>query len=254
MDPEVFTRFRAALAKFGAGEQAVADDLAPLAQVLDGIEDQAFLTTQLYEEAKHADFFDRYWREVVTAAEDAREEPRTAPQDDRWYNDAYDELFERNERAMERLLEDDTAENRAIAYCHYHLTVEGILAQTAYYGMTQAYSEGGDLPHLPGLIEGLSLIRGDEGRHVGFGMRKLKDLVADGVDPQLLHETVEELLPLVNGITVGDVEDESEIVGGPTPDDLRAYAAEKHTERMQQIVDASRDIPDVETLTRLEGD
>lgn len=54
LDLATFTDLRRTLALFGAGEAAVTEDLAPLAVVLEGIEDQMFITTQLYEEAKHA--------------------------------------------------------------------------------------------------------------------------------------------------------------------------------------------------------
>ncbi|MWG35990.1 ribonucleotide-diphosphate reductase subunit beta [Halomarina oriensis] len=251
-DPEYFDQFRAAVAKFGAGEQAVTEDLAPLAVVLEESEAQMFVTTQLYEEAKHADFFDRYWREVVHAVEDDRGIERSSPMEPRWFNDGYDELFERNDAAMDRLLTEDTPENRAKAFCHYHLTVEGILAQTGYYGLQRAYGpDNEELPTLPGLVEGLDYIRRDEGRHVGFGMTMLKDLVAGGVDPQLLHDTVGELLPLVDSITTDGLE-----ADGPaaSPDELRTYAAGKHTQRMKQITVASEAIPDVDQLTSLESD
>ncbi|MFD1512357.1 ribonucleotide-diphosphate reductase subunit beta [Halomarina rubra] len=251
-DPEYLDQFRAAVAKFGAGEQAVTEDLAPLAVVLDDPEAQMFVTTQLYEEAKHADFFDRYWREVIHAAEEDLGVEHTSPMDPRWFNEGYDDLFERNDAAMQRLLTDDTPENRAEAFCHYHLTVEGILAQTGYYGLQRAYGpDNEELPHLPGLVEGLNYIRRDEGRHVGFGMTMLKELVTEGVDPQLLHDTVGELLPLVDSITTDGLEEE-----GPaaSPDELRSYAAGKHTQRMKQITVASEAIPDVEQLTSLEGD
>lgn len=251
-DPEYFDQFRAAVAKFGAGEQAVTEDLAPLAVVLEEPEAQLFVTTQLYEEAKHADFFDRYWREVVHAVEDELGMERSSPMDPVWFNDGYDELFARNEAAMDRLLTDDTPETRAKAFCHYHLTVEGILAQTGYYGLQRAYGPGNEeLPTLPGLVEGLDFIRRDEGRHVGFGMTMLKELVTAGVDPQLLHDTVGKLLPLVDSITTDRLEED-----GPaaSPDELRTYAAGKHTQRMKQITVASEAIPDVEQLTSLEGD
>lgn len=246
---------RRALALFGAGEQAVAEELSPLAVVLDTPEDQLFITTQLYEEAKHADFFDRYWRSVVHAAEDRRGLDRSSPLEDRWFNESYIELFDRNEQALHRLLDDDTPENRASAYCHYHLTIEGILAQTGYYGLQTTYGPGDEvpeLPYLPGLYEGLASIRSDEGRHVGFGMAKLKELISSGmVTADFLHETVNELIPLVNGI----VEPPDEI-GEPVglgPEELTAYAAEKHTERMGQITDADALIPDVDELTAIEG-
>ncbi|ELY96609.1 ribonucleoside-diphosphate reductase subunit beta 2 [Natrialba chahannaoensis JCM 10990] len=245
------------IAKFGAGEDAVTEDLAPLATVLDNIDDQLFLTTQLYEEAKHADFFDRYWREVIWAVEDELGWKRSNPRNDKWFNEPYVDLFDRNRKAQYRLLEEDTPENRAKAYCHYHLTVEGILAQTGYYGMQTSYGgEFEELPHLPGLVEGFTKIRSDEGRHVGFGMNQLKKLIAEGVDPVLIEDTVHDLLPLVQGITEDErfqPDDEAEQVG-LEDGALAAYAVEKHTDRMQQITDAAAEIPDVDDLVRLESD
>lgn len=250
-----FDGLRQGVARFGAGEQAVTEDLAPLAVALDDIDDQMFLTTQLYEEAKHTDHFDRYWREVIHPVEAELGFEQSSPTAEKWYNDAYNELFERNEEATHRLLDDPTPETFAEAYCHYHLVIEGILAQTGYYGMQQSYSADNhpELPHLPGLYEGFTLIRQDEGRHVGFGMAKLKELITEeGVDPQLLDETVNELLPLVNGITADPSDQYVEDVG-VSPDELRRFASEKHIQRMQQIKDAAEDVPDLDSLTELEG-
>jgi len=251
LDESAFRALRRVLALFGAGETAVTEDLAPLAVVLDDVDAQLFVTTQLYEEAKHAEFFHRYWTRIVHPAEDRRGLERTDPTDPAWFNDAYEELFERNEAAMSRLLETDTPENRARAYCHYHLAVEGILAQTGYYGVQSAFdgdTEG--LPELPGLVEGFSRIRSDEGRHVGFGMRQLKALVESGdVAPSLLSELTGELAALVQEAVSAATSEDGLALG---PEELAAYAAERHADRMTQIVDASADVPDVEALTTLE--
>jgi ribonucleoside-diphosphate reductase beta chain len=248
-----FEQLRVTLALFGAGEQAVTEDLSPLAVVLDDPNDQAFVASQLYEEAKHADFFDRYWREVVNPAERARGEETTAPTDERWFPEDYVELFDRNDRAMHRLLAEDTPQNRADAYCHYHLVIEGVLAQTGYYGVQTSWDGSVEaLPELPGLVEGFTKIRQDEGRHVGFGMAKLKGLIESGaVDPGHLQETVNELVPLTQGIVTGSASEEAP---GAGPAELTEYAAGRHTQRMQQIVDASQEIPSVEELTQLAGD
>jgi ribonucleoside-diphosphate reductase beta chain len=254
----VFDEFRTAIAMFGAGEDAVTEDLAPLAVALEDIDDQLFITSQLYEEAKHADFFDRYWREVVWQFEDYQGWERSSPRDEKWFNEPYVEMFDRNRKAQHRLLDEDTPENRAKALCHYHLTVEGILAQTGYYGMQRSFGgEFDDLPHLPGLVEGFSNIRSDEGRHVGFGMHKLKQLIKkERVDPAIIDETVEELLPLVQGITSDDrfQPDDADEDAGLDDDELAEYALDKHAERMEQIKDAATDIPDVDDLVRLESD
>ena len=255
---EVFQQLHVSLAKFGAGEQSVTEDLSPLAVVLEEVEDQLFLTTQLYEEAKHTDFFDQYWKQVIHPEEDARGWDRSTPLDPEWFDDDYVELFDRNDEAMHRLLADDTPENRAKAYCHYHLVIEGILAQTGYYGLTKVWGpQVEEYPELPGLVEGINLIRQDEGRHVGFGMAKLRDLVQSGaVSPELLDTTVGELVGLVQGTLTPDEETEEAMEDLPEvleEDELTNYAVSKHTERMGQITDAAQAIPDVDQLTALEG-
>ena len=53
---------------FQAGEEAVTLDLLPLVMIVaeEGrLEEEMFLTTFLFEEAKHTDFFDRFIREVA---------------------------------------------------------------------------------------------------------------------------------------------------------------------------------------------
>jgi len=105
----------------------------------------------------------------------------------------YIELFDRNRKAQFRLLEEDTPENRAKAYCHYHhgqgiLAPDGVLRDADLHG-----GEFDELPHLPGLVQGFTKIRSDEGRHVGFGMNQLKKLIAEGVGPAIVEGTVEEL-------------------------------------------------------------
>jgi ribonucleoside-diphosphate reductase beta chain len=227
----------------------VTEDLSPLAVTAEDAADSMFITSQMYEEAKHLDFFDRYWREVIHPAEEARGLDRSYPTADRWFNDEYRELFERNERAMHRLLEDNSPETRVRAFCHYHLTIEGILAQTGYYIMSACFddSEYDRLPTLPGLVAGVTRIRGDEGRHVGFGMTNLTHLLDGGADPQIIHDTVNELMPLVHGIV-------TTVTGefGPDDSEFVEYATEKHLQRMQQITNATAEIPNVERLVALD--
>jgi ribonucleoside-diphosphate reductase beta chain len=83
-------------------------------------------------------------------------------------------------------------------------------------------------------------------------MAKLKDLVMDeGVDPQILDDIVTELMPFVNGIAADP--DEIYVDRGIGPDELREFATSKHVDRMKQIRDADEEIPDVETLTKLDA-
>jgi ribonucleoside-diphosphate reductase beta chain len=75
------------------------------------------------------------------------------------------------------------------------------MAQTGYYSFREIYGEGDSditeraMPHLPGLLAGIDLIRSDEGRHVGWGVRKLRTLVQSGaVDPQVVRDTLQDLM------------------------------------------------------------
>ena len=249
-------RLRGSLRAFGAGEEAVTEDLVPLAHSMNRIEDEMFLTTQMYEEAKHTDLFDRYWSEVIHDVEGRLGLERSSITDFEDYNEDYFELFERNERAQNRLLEENTPLNRAKALAHYHLVIEGIAAQTGYFALHSLYGSDQvpEMPVLPGFAEGFSKIRRDEGRHVGFGMWKLKQMVSSGeVDPQELHSVVNDLVPLVKSITAPEEIDPSfEELPSLDPEVIREYATSKHMTRMQQIVNASEEIPDVDELTRIE--
>ena len=254
-DEEEFFDVAQYLALFGAGEEAVTEDLAPLMIALGDINDQMFVSSQIYEEAKHTQFFDRYWREVIYPVAEERGWEKIAPTDQRFFPDGYIELFDRTEEAMQTLLTDDTPENRVRAYCHYHLVVESILAQTGYYGLTTALGPddddpltppGRNTPHLEGLVKGINYIRSDEGRHVGFGMQKVqKHLAEDGVDEAVVQETLMELMPMVaETVSVGDS------VIDPMP--LVNYARDKLTRRIDIITDAQAEIPDVEELVKLD--
>jgi ribonucleoside-diphosphate reductase beta chain len=258
MEFEQFEAFRASVAKFGAGEEAVTEDLAPLILVLDDVNDQMFVSSQIYEEAKHTQFFDRYWREVVDPAAEAKGWEVTNPTDQRYFPEEYVELFDRTEAAMHRLLEADTPTNRAKAFCHYHLVVESVLAQTGYWGFQAIFSDGppenwnetedDEDVILDGLIEGITRIRSDEGRHVGFGMRKVQRLIAEeGVDPSVVQQTLSELLPLVSDTVQNDFDADAD----QTP--LVEYAQEKLSKRIEIITDSEAELPPVKELVKIEG-
>jgi len=252
---EEYEELRQALARFGAGEEAVTEDLMPLALVLDDINDQMFISSQIYEEAKHTQFFDRYWREVVNPVAEEKGFEVTEPTAQYYFPDGYIKLFDKTEDAMEELLQDDSPQKRAEAYCHYHLTVESVLAQTGYYGLESTFSDRGsdevaarELPTLEGLVEGVMNIRSDEGRHVGFGMQKVQSYVSEGeVDPDVIQSTLQDLMPHVAN-TVNDFEH----AVNPAP--LVMYARDKLTRRIDIITDSEAKIPGVNELVALDTD
>lgn len=172
-------------ALFYQGEESVTSTLAPICSAVArtglGIDKEMFLTTQLYEEAKHFEFFARYFAEVfeedghtlqhfLTAA------PRAVLVDD---------LAEVTERLGR---ETDSARlfvTLAEAVTHYMGVVEATLARTGYVGAHDALATRG---WLTGLQEGFRLIKRDEGRHVAFGMRCIAEMTER--QPEL-RETVQ---------------------------------------------------------------
>jgi len=249
-----FEEFRKLVAQFGAGEEAVTEDLAPIMLALEDIDDQMFISSQIYEEAKHTQFFDRYWREVVDPAAEELGFEVTPPTDQRYFNEDYVEIFDRTEAAMERLLEDDSPEQMARAISHYHLVVESVLAQTGYYSFQSIYSDTGadgvayrEWPELPGVLEGVTYIRSDEGRHVGWGMQKVRQLVQEeGVDESVVRDTLQELMRYVAGNTGSYTE-----VSKPGP--VVQYSRDKLTRRIEIITDDEAEVPPVEELVAVEG-
>jgi ribonucleoside-diphosphate reductase beta chain len=251
---EEFDEFRQLLAQFGAGEEAVTEDLAPMSIALDDIDDQVFLSSQIYEEAKHTAFFDRYWRTVVNPAAEELGFEVHPPTAGHYFNDDYVHVFDETDRHMERLLEDDSPEQMARAIAHYHVVVESVMAQTGYYSFQEIYGEGDsditerEMPHLPGVLAGIDYIRSDEGRHVGWGVRKLRTLVQSGaVDPQVVRDTLQDLMVHVakNNSAYSVVSD---------PGAMISYSRDKLTRRIEIITQRDAEVPDVEELVALEGE
>lgn len=157
---------------FYEGEESVTKTLSSFCSAVSraslGIDKELFLTTQLYEEAKHFDFFARYFAEVFqidgsTTAQYITAAPRAV-------------LISDLEEVTERLRrEEDPARLKATfaeAITHYMGVVEAMLARTGYVGAHDALAARG---WLPGLQEGYRLIKRDEGRHVAFGMRCIQN-------------------------------------------------------------------------------
>lgn len=156
------------IALFIGGEAAVTDDLSPLLVALKRsggrIEEAMFLTTQLFEEAKHVEFFDRFIVKVLGEAPDAAQ--IAGPN--------YRALFGALNQALDTLLTDSGRPAQARAVASYHMIIEGVLAETGYYAIFKALREK-DL--MPGLTSGLELLQRDESRHIAFGLYLLTRLL-----------------------------------------------------------------------------
>jgi ribonucleoside-diphosphate reductase beta chain len=135
---------------------------------------------------------------------------------------------------MEALLADTTPAAQVRASVTYNLIVEGVLAETGYHSYFSAL-EARDL--LPGLREGLRLIKQDESRHIAYGVHLLSRLVAaDTALWELVEERMTALLPLA----VGVVEEGFSRFGDTSPfglekDAIVAFAAGQFQARLDRI-------------------
>ena len=181
------------LGSFYIGEERVTSDLAPFVRAAPTGEIEAFLSTQLVDEARHAVFFDRYGAEVLAlGAEDLRGrmleiQSLMLPA---WYDVFDGGLRDVAERIAAR---PDDFDLFVDGITVYHLIIEGVLATTGQRTILD-YSERHSL--YPGFCQGFNLVEQDEHRHIAFGVRFLRDAVAD--DPsrgEIILRRVHELVP-----------------------------------------------------------
>jgi ribonucleoside-diphosphate reductase beta chain len=157
-------------ALFQAGEEAVTRDLLPLIQVVSEegrLEEEMYLTTFLFEEAKHVEVFRRFFDEVAPEHGDLT----------RFETPSYRLLFhEELPRALHALREDTSPAAQVGASVTYNMIVEGVLAETGYRGY-QATLEANGI--LPGMQDAIRKVKRDESRHIAYGLYLLSRLVVE---------------------------------------------------------------------------
>jgi ribonucleoside-diphosphate reductase beta chain len=220
------------LAMFVAGEEAVTLDLLPLIQIIakEGrVEEEMFLTTFLFEEAKHTDFFRRFLDSVALSGAEA-----SAPGLTRYHTDNYRQLFYDALPAALSALEADSSPSAQIrASVTYNMVVEGVLAETGYHAFFTML-ERNDL--MPGLRKGISLLKQDESRHIAYGVYLLSRLVAEHPEEwDTLDMQMNSLLPFAIGV-IGDAFAAYEVVPfGLVEDDFINYAMSQFTKRFGRL-------------------
>ena len=212
------TRLRTQIMGFQAGEEAVTIDLLPLVMTMarEGrLEEEMFLTTFLWEEAKHTEFFRRLLDEVLQEQGDLHYSRGT--------ENERDFLADELPVVMNRLLADPSPENQVRASVLYNMIIEGVAAETGYYGFSRVLDEAG---MMPGLRQGIGLIKRDESRHIAYGVFLISRLVAAD---KFLWPLVEERMYSYYDIIAG-----SQARNG-APEDVRAYAKQQFEKRLTRI-------------------
>lgn len=177
---------------FQAGEEAVTADILPLLLTISRegrLEEEMYLTTFLFEEAKHTDFFRRFLDEVVGVQIDLSH----------FHTPSYRAIvYEALPTAMQRLLGDPSPAAQVRASVTYNMIVEGVLAETGYHAYLTALERNG---LMPGTCRGVRLLKQDESRHIAYGIYLISRLLA--ADPRLweiAEGTMNELLGPALGV------------------------------------------------------
>lgn len=219
------------LSMFVAGEEAVTLDLLPLIHVIarEGrVEEEIYLTTFLFEEAKHTDFFARVLDEIIFPFDS---EGGLGP---RYHNDNYRHIFyDVLPTALSTLQADPSPAAQVRASVTYNMIVEGVLAETGYHAFFTMLERN----HLmPGLRKGISLLKQDESRHIAYGVYLLSRLVAEHPEEwTTLEEQMNSLFPFAIGV-IGDAFACYEVVPfGLVEEDFINFAISQFTKRFERL-------------------
>lgn len=242
------------LSMFVAGEEAVTLDLLPLIQAIaqEGrLEEEMFLTTFLFEEAKHTDFFQRFMDEVAVESSSPLAEGLGARSDfSRYHKDNYRYLFyEALPSALNALHTDASPANQIRASVTYNMVVEGVLAETGYQAFFTML-ERNNL--LPGLRKGISLLKQDESRHIAYGVYLLSRLIAEHPNEwDNLQMQMNTLLPSAIGV-IGDAFARYEVVPfGLVEEDFVNYAMSQFSKRFERLEKAKgQSLEDINKVAR----
>jgi len=218
---------------FQAGEEAVARDLLPLIQVISRegrLEEEMYLTTFLFEEAKHVEIFRRFLDEVAPDHGNLR----------RFESPSYRIIFEDElPTALFALIGDASPRAQVRAAVTYNMIVEGVLAETGYRGYQQVLHSRGILP---GMQEAVHLLKRDESRHIAYGLYLISRLVAEHGDP-LWHAVEADLGRLLDpalGVVKEIFQPYDVVPFGLRQEDFVSYALQQFQARLRRLDGARR--------------
>ncbi|MBZ0284117.1 MAG: R2-like ligand-binding oxidase [Anaerolineae bacterium] len=214
-------------AVFQSGEEAVTLDLLPLMMTVakEGrIEEEMFLTTFLWEEAKHTDFFNRWLVEVSGSPGDLSH----------YHTDSYRAIFyDALPAALNRLRTDDSPAAQVIASVTYNMVVEGVLAETGYHTY---YTALRDNNLMPGTTKAIDLLKQDESRHIAYGIFLLSRLIAaDDSLWDVAQTTMTTLLMPALGVITEAFACYDPMPFGLKVDDFATYAMMHYQKRLSRL-------------------
>jgi ribonucleoside-diphosphate reductase beta chain len=222
------------LSSFFIGEERVATQFGGLVGAYESQSEEAFLTTQQVDEARHAQHFNNFYTQVVGYDGTFEQRLDRARED---LNDAFKVLFDEVlVDANRRLLADPGDMEAKVDYVTtYHMVIEGTLALTGQDTLTRVFEDRGILP---GFLEGFRKISQDEHRHVAYGTWFLQQKARqDPALAQRIVKTLQELIPIAAGVLTPrgfEIGEDYEILGVRS-DEVHGFAFQALTRRLKVI-------------------
>jgi len=221
------------LSSFFIGEERVTTQFSGLVMAYDSQSEEAFLATQQVDEARHAQHFNRFYEQVLGYDGTFEDRLSRARED---LNDAFKLLFDENlVEAGNRLIADPSDREAKVDFVvTYHMLIEGVLALTGQYFLTNFLEDRGILP---GFVEGFKLISQDEHRHVAYGTWYLKEAAKDPALAQRIQDKLIELLPTTALVFVPPGQDPTEdwAMLGYTSNEVNEFAFTALTRRLKVV-------------------
>lgn len=228
---------------FMVGEEAVTLDILPLIKVMADqgkTEDTMFLTTFVFDEAKHVEFFRRFFDAVgfdPAVIDQLRQMDRASGGESgaRSRGEVGGRIGARRifdeelPRVMNRLSTDPSPEAILDATLTYNQFVEGVLAIAGYRVW---YRISGERGILPGMKEGLGYVQRDERRHIAYGTYLPRLIIAE--HPELWNFVVQRMEALRDNAFPQLRPDEERLT---TPSGLsqRSWDGNEHALRLQGL-------------------
>jgi ribonucleoside-diphosphate reductase beta chain len=224
------------LSSFFIGEQRVAEELGPMMRAAPTEEMRIFLCTQIADEARHVQFFNRFYDEVGILESDNLTDrlAETSEHLNPEFAQLFDEMLKQRVDLLAR--EPENLEALVEAITLYHMVIEGMLALTGQHFIIEYNEEQGTLP---GFVEGFNNIARDEHRHVAFGARFLREMArADTRYAEAIQRTLVECGPAADGVLTpkwADADDPDLELFGYSIDETRAFAMKALERRLKVI-------------------
>jgi ribonucleoside-diphosphate reductase beta chain len=188
------------MSAFFIGEERVTTQFSGLVMAYEDESEESFLATQQVDEARHMQFFDRFYREVIEIEGDSWEQRLGRVREE--LNDAFVKLFDEElvQTGQKLIADPGSIEAKVEFVTAYHMVIEGTLALTGQWTITE-YLEENDL--LPGFVDGFRKVARDEHRHVAYGTWFLKEKCRDDAAlAALMRGKLVDLLPVASGVLV----------------------------------------------------